>query len=60
MEELKRLRLSKELSQQQLADKVGVTRANISGIELGKSHPSVSLAKKIASILECDWTIFFS
>lgn len=59
MGELKRLRKSKGLTQQQLADKIGVTRANISGIELGKSHPSVPLAKRIASVLECEWTLFF-
>lgn len=34
---LKQLRLKKKLSQQQVADKLGVTKAYISQVELGKT-----------------------
>ena len=37
-----------EMTQQQLADKVGVTRQTIIAIEQGKYSPSLSLAFKIA------------
>jgi len=37
-----------EISQQELANRVGVTRLTIHSIEKGKFNPSVSLALKIA------------
>lgn len=37
-----------EISQQELANAVGVTRLTIHSIETGKFNPSVSLALKIA------------
>lgn len=46
---LRKLRfLHNELSQQELANAVGVTRLTIHSIETGKFNPSVSLALKIA------------
>jgi putative transcriptional regulator len=44
-------RLSNELTQQQLADRVGVTRQTILFIEKGKYTPSVALALQLAAIL---------
>ena len=38
-----------EISQQQLANEVGVTRLTIHSIEKGKFNPSVTLALKIAA-----------
>jgi len=38
-----------EMSQQELANAVGVTRLTIHSIETGKFNPSVMLALKIAS-----------
>jgi len=37
-----------EMTQQELADKVGVTRQTIYAIETGKFNPSVKLALRIA------------
>ncbi|MBN2252006.1 MAG: helix-turn-helix transcriptional regulator [Candidatus Altiarchaeota archaeon] len=37
-----------DLTQQELADKVGVTRQTINAIELGKYSPSIELAFAIA------------
>jgi len=46
---IRRLRFEKgEMTQQQLADKVGVTRQTIIAIEQGKYLPSLGLAFKIA------------
>jgi len=39
-----------EMTQQQLADKVGVTRQTIAAIEKGKYSPSLELAFKIAEV----------
>lgn len=56
---LKRLREGLQLSQEELAKKAGVQRATISMIERGVNKPSVQLAKKLSSILSCNWTDFF-
>ncbi len=41
-----------EISQQNLANAVGVTRLTIHSIETGKFNPSVSLALRIASFFD--------
>ena len=47
--QIRRLRFEKgEMTQQQLADKAGVTRQTIIAIEAGKYAPSLPLAFKIA------------
>ena len=46
-------------TQQDLADKVGVTRQQISAIESGKSFPRVSTAKAIANVLGIKWETLF-
>ena len=56
---LKQIREKKLLTQQQLADMVGVDRTLISKIESGCANPSVSTAKKIAAVLGFHWTKFF-
>ncbi len=49
---LRRLRMERsELSQQQLAEKVGVSRQTIISIERGDYNPSVKLALSIANVL---------
>lgn len=48
---LKRYRFEQgELTQQQLADRVGVTRQTIISIEGGKYKPSIELALKLARV----------
>ncbi len=42
--------LTNEMTQQHLAEKVGVTRQTIMAIEKGKYSPSLELAFKIAEI----------
>jgi putative transcriptional regulator len=48
---LKLARVEKDLSQEQLADLVGVARQTIGLIELGKYNPSLSLCTAICKVL---------
>ena len=51
--QVRRLRFENgEMTQQQLADRVGVTRQTIIAIEAGKYAPSLPLAFKIARTFE--------
>ena len=48
---IRRLRFDRgEMTQQELADKVGVTRQTINAIELGKYSPSLEVAFRIAAV----------
>jgi putative transcriptional regulator len=49
-----------EISQSELADRVGVTRQTIYAIEKSKFTPSVILAFKIAKTLNTDINYLFS
>lgn len=51
MSKLKEIRLSKHISQEELAFKVGVTVRYIAFLEAGLRKPSITLAFKIADIL---------
>ena len=57
--DLKIKREKKLLTQQQLAELVGVDRTLISKIESGAATPSVTTAKKIAAVLGFEWVRFF-
>lgn len=48
---MKVLRAKHDLSQEELAEKVGVTRVTINNIENGKWAPSAVLALRIARVL---------
>ena len=49
---LKILRAIKEVTQEQLADDLGVTRQTIHAVESGKYNPSLELAFKLAIYFE--------
>jgi transcriptional regulator with XRE-family HTH domain len=51
---LKEIRLNKGLTQQQLADNIGVSRQQIVKWESGERNPKLSALKKLAKVLECD------
>lgn len=53
-------RENKELSQAQLSSIVGLSRAGYTNIENGNRQPSVPTAKKIAAVLEFEWSMFFN
>lgn len=49
---LKVLRAERDWSQQDLADRVGVSRQSVNAIETGRYDPSLPLAFKIAAVFE--------
>jgi DNA-binding XRE family transcriptional regulator len=59
MYNLKELRESKEMTQEQLADACGVVRTTITMIETGASKPSVPLAQRLGMVLQVNWTGFY-
>ena len=48
---LKAARAALDLSQQELADKVGVSRQTINAIEKGDYNPTIQLCKSICRVL---------
>ena len=48
------------MTQQEVAEAVGLTDVAISYIESGTRRPSVETAKRIAKVLNIDWTEFFN
>jgi putative transcriptional regulator len=50
--EVRRHRVAKGITQQELADRVGVTRQTVLSIEKGKYTPSVALALCIAAAFD--------
>ena len=57
--DLKERRLKQLISQQELAKEIDVSSNYYSMIETGKRRPSVETAKKIAKVLNFDWTEFY-
>lgn len=50
---VKNLRISRDLYQSELAQRVGVTQTHISDIENGKKTPSLDLIIRISNSLGC-------
>ena len=57
---IRRLRFEKNMTQEELALRTGVSRQTIMSIERGRTNPSVLLAYKIASALSVELTEVFS
>lgn len=55
MKTLKELRIALNMSQRELAEKVGVNYRTISSYETGARELPVKIAKKIGEVLEIDW-----
>lgn len=53
-ENIKKARLSREISQEILAERVGVSRATISAWESERNEPNIGMAIKISEVLHCD------
>ena len=51
---IKAIRLKKQLSQEELAEKLFVTRQTVSGYELGRTKPDVETLMRIAEVLGVD------
>lgn len=56
---LKDIRLKLDLTQEQVAERAGISRTFYTEIETGSKKPSTKTAKKIAQVLNFDWVIFF-
>ena len=52
-------RVIKGLTQEQLAEKVGISRSHVTRIERGEIRPSVPVAKKLGVVLDVDWRCFY-
>jgi putative transcriptional regulator len=51
--EIRRFRFEHgEMTQQELAEKIGVTRQTVNAIELGKYSPSLEVAFRIATVFD--------
>lgn len=49
---LKRLRIEHNLTQEQLAQRVGVLKASISSYELGKQYPTINTLIKLCNLFD--------
>lgn len=57
---IRRLRFERNMTQEELALRVGVSRQTVMSIEQGRTNPSVLLALKIARVLQAPVTEVFS
>lgn len=53
---IKAVRLKRGMSQQELADTIGVTKSTISKYEKGQREPKYNVLRAIAAALGVDWT----
>ena len=54
------LRKEKDLTQMAIASLAGITRAYYAQLELALRSPSIRVAKRLAEILEIEWTTFYN
>lgn len=47
------------MTQEEVAERVGIARTTYAMIETGKRNTSVENVKKIAKVLNFEWTLFF-
>lgn len=52
-------RVIKGMTQEQLAEKAGVSRSHITRVERGEIKPSVPVAKRLGKVLDVDWRCFY-
>lgn len=52
-------RIKQQLTQAQLADKIGTKQSVISRVESGRANPSFNFLKKVAAGLECQLEVKF-
>lgn len=59
MKMLKDLRVALNMSQRELAEKIGVNYRTISSYETGARDMPVSVAKKIGKVFNIDWWLLY-
>lgn len=57
-EKLKYLRQRKHYTQQDIADRLGVTRSTVSNFEIGRRKPEIYVLEKLAAIYDVDLNYF--
>lgn len=60
MDWLIKKRNEKGYTQEEVAIQADIARTTYAMIEQGNRYPSVPVAKRIARVLEFDWTLFFT
>lgn len=60
MEWLRKKRTNAGMTQEKIAALAEISRGAYANIESGGRRPSVAVAKRIAAVLEFDWTTFFN
>lgn len=55
---LKTLRKGRKLTQQELADKLGITRCTVSNYEVGRRHPHLNELRRFAEFYGVDLSFF--
>ncbi len=48
-----------DFTQQQVANKAGISRSYYAELESGNKNPGVKTAKRLGSVLMFDWTVFY-
>lgn len=56
---LRRLRLAKELSQEELADRAGINRNYVGMLEREQHAATIDMLEKLAAVLDADPADFF-
>lgn len=56
---IKEIRKKRQISQEALAEKIGISPKHLSKIEVGNSFPSLQTLEKISEILDCELKDFF-
>lgn len=56
---IKRVRLERGMTQEQVAQGVGVTASMITQIERGTKHATMELGKEIADVLGCNIAVLY-
>lgn len=59
-DKLRALRLRHYYTQQDIADKLGVTRSTVSNFEIGRRKPEIDILEKLAAIYGVDLNYFSS
>jgi transcriptional regulator with XRE-family HTH domain len=57
---IKQFRQDKEISQEELANRAGMARGFVSGVETGKRNITVETLGKILVVLEINYSEFFN
>lgn len=56
---IKEIRKTRQLSQEQLSDRVGISPKHLSRIEMGGGYPSLETLEKIAATMDVELKEFF-